>query len=76
MMGRDSFYLWEQEKETRQRAEKLEALVEKYRAALFCPDCRGGRLINFTMLHFGEDEGPCPTCGPIREELRGNDGQT
>ncbi len=50
---------------------KTDALVEKYRAALFCPHCKGTGEANYlTPDNVFIGVRPCPTCGPIRKELK------
>lgn len=41
----------------------------RLRAALFCPDCEGKG--GSCWCSDGGEWEPCPTCGPLRKELRG-----
>ncbi len=56
---------------------KRQVEIKKLRAALFCkePECCKGtigierRVSDYGVIHYNFT--PCPTCGPLREELRG-----
>ena len=49
--------------ETDKALERAEVRIAKLRAALFCKRCNGEGNVAFGVI-------PCPTCGPLRKELR------
>ena len=63
-------------KELKERAEKAEAENARLRAALFCETCHGHHINIILEAYHGGGASyswdTCPTCGPIREALRGD----
>ncbi len=50
--------------------EQLKAENAKLRVALFCQDCKGkGERMQLNDRGYWREE-PCPTCSPLRKELR------